>query len=138
VNLPPAFPIPGGERRGTNQSAATSLQVCARKTRRRGFSKSILAAALERAGIRYQHARALGNPKPFRERYKDGDVKGGARKYRAHLHNGSYPALVELPDALSHQKICLLCFEETHDRCHRAVIAGAIAERLPRVAIVHL
>jgi uncharacterized protein (DUF488 family) len=107
-------------------------------SRRRGFSKSTLAAALERAGIRYQHARALGNPKPFRERYKDGDVRGGARKYRAHLHNGSYPALVELADALSHQKICLLCVEETHDRCHRAVIAGAIAERLPRVAIVHL
>ncbi|HZT16018.1 MAG TPA: DUF488 domain-containing protein [Gaiellaceae bacterium] len=107
-------------------------------SRRRGFSKSPLGAALERAGIRYKHIRALGNPKPTRDRYKSGDVEGGAREYRAHLHNGSYPALVELADSLASERTCLLCVEEAHERCHRAVIAGAIAERLPRVAIVHL
>jgi uncharacterized protein (DUF488 family) len=107
-------------------------------SRRRGFSKSSLAAALEKAGIRYDHVRALGNPKPLRDRYKSGDVTGGAREYRAHLHNGSYPALIELADAVDDAQICLLCVEGAHDRCHRAVIAGAIAERLPRVAIVHL
>jgi|SRR5450830_280166 len=107
-------------------------------SRRRGFSKTALAAALERAGIRYEHVRALGNPKPNRERYKAGDVEGGARVYRAHLHNGSYPALAELADSVEAERICLLCVEESHERCHRAVIAGAIAERLPRVAVVHL
>ena len=107
-------------------------------SRRRGFSKSRLAAALEHAGIRYEHVRALGNPKPYRDRYKSGDVDGGARAYRSHLHNGSYPALVELADSLPSVKTCLLCVEESHAACHRAVIAGAVAERLPRVAIVHL
>ena len=107
-------------------------------SRRRGFSKGTLAAALERAGIRYEHVRALGNPKPTRDRYKSGDVEGGSREYRAHLHNGSYPALIELSDSLAAERTCLLCVEEAHERCHRAVIAGAIAERLPRLAIVHL
>jgi uncharacterized protein (DUF488 family) len=107
-------------------------------SRRRGFSKTPLAAALDAAGIAYEHARELGNPKKHRERYKRGDVAGGARAYRAHLHNGSYPALIELADAVASQKICLLCVEGEHDRCHRAVIAGAIAERLRRVAVVHL
>jgi uncharacterized protein (DUF488 family) len=107
-------------------------------SRRAGFSKASLAAALDRAGIRYDHIRALGNPKPLRDRYKSGDVAGGAREYRAHLHNGSYAALVDLADAVGDEQICLLCVEEAHDRCHRAVIAGAVAERLPRVAIVHL
>lgn len=107
-------------------------------SRRRGFSKSQLAAALERSGIRYEHVRALGNPKPTRARYKSGDVDGGAREYRAHLHNGSYPALADLADSIADEKTCLLCVEESHDRCHRSVIAGAVAERLPRVAIVHL
>lgn len=107
-------------------------------SRRRGFSKSPLSAALGAAGIRYEHVRALGNPKPVRDRYKGGDVEGGAREYRMHLHNGSYPALAELSDSLTGDLTCLLCFEGSHDVCHRAVIAGAVAERLPRVAIVHL
>lgn len=106
--------------------------------RRRGFSKSPLAAALEQSGIRYEHVRALGNPKPTRDRYKRGDVEGGAREYRSHLHNGSKPALLELADSLAAEKTCLLCVEQSHEDCHRAVIAGAVAERLRHVAIVHL
>jgi uncharacterized protein (DUF488 family) len=107
-------------------------------SRRRGFSKTPLATALEKAGIAYEHVRELGNPKQTRERYKSGDVEGGARDYRTHLHNGSYPALVELADSLASSKTCLLCVEDDHGRCHRAVIAGAVAERLPRLAVAHL
>jgi uncharacterized protein (DUF488 family) len=107
-------------------------------SRHRGFSKTPLAVALERAGIRYEHVRALGNPKPNRDRYRAGDIEAGARVYRAHLHNGAYPALIALADSVKTKTVCLLCVEESHERCHRAVIAGAIAERLPRVSIVHL
>jgi len=107
-------------------------------SRRRGFSKTALADGLEGAGIQYEHVARLGNPKPLRDRYKSGDVRGGALAYRAHLHNGSYPALVDLADSLRWQRTCLLCVEGEHERCHRAVIAGAVAERLSRVAIVHL
>jgi uncharacterized protein (DUF488 family) len=107
-------------------------------SRRRGFSKSLLAEALARAGIHYEHVRALGNPKPFRDLYREGEVDRGAEAYRAHLHNGSYPALLELADSIADQTTCLLCVEESHAVCHRAVIAGAIVERLPRIAVVHL
>jgi uncharacterized protein (DUF488 family) len=107
-------------------------------SRRRGFSKSRLAETLERVGISYEHVRELGNPKPYRDRYKSGDVRGGAREFRRHLHNGSHNALVELADSIDGVRTCLLCVEESHEICHRAVIAGALAERLPRVAIVHL
>jgi len=107
-------------------------------SRRKGFSKSSLAAALNKAGIAYEHVRELGNPKPLRDRYKSGDVDGGARDYRLHLHNGSRAALVELADSLDGTKTCLLCFEDDHASCHRAVIAGAIAERVPRLALAHL
>ncbi len=107
-------------------------------SRRRGFSKSLLAEALKHAGIRYEHVRALGNPKPFRDLYKEGEVSRGSTAYRAHLHNGSYPTLIELADSIADQTTCLLCVEESHAVCHRAVIAGAIVERLPRIAVVHL
>jgi uncharacterized protein (DUF488 family) len=107
-------------------------------SRRRGFSKSMLAEALTQAGISYEHVRALGNPKPNRDRWKSGDSKGGAQAFRRHLHNGSRAALAELAESIRSEKTCLLCFEESHADCHRSVIAGAIAERLPRVAVVHL
>jgi uncharacterized protein (DUF488 family) len=107
-------------------------------SRRRGFSKSPLADALTRAGIRYEHVRALGNPKPYRERYRSGDTKGGAQAFRRHLHSGSRAALDELAESVGSEKTCLLCFEASHQDCHRSQIAGAIAEQLPRVAVVHL
>jgi uncharacterized protein (DUF488 family) len=107
-------------------------------SRRRGFSKSPLSSTLAEAGIVYEHVRELGNPKATRERYKRGDVEGGAREYRSYLHNGSYPALVDLADSLVETKTCLLCVESSHADCHRAVIAGAVAERLDTVSVVHL
>jgi hypothetical protein len=65
-------------------------------SRRRGFSKTALGDALRHAGIEYVHVRALGNPKPNRERYWAGDLAGGAAVYHKHLNNGSRTALVEV------------------------------------------
>ena len=107
-------------------------------SRRPGFSKSQLAVALTSAGIEYEHVRALGNPKTNRERWRSGDTKGGAEAFRRHLHDRAGDALGELADAVQTETICLLCLEESHLDCHRSLIAGAIAERLPRVAVVHL
>jgi uncharacterized protein (DUF488 family) len=107
-------------------------------SRRRGFSKTALAEALGDAAIEYEHVRALGNPKPYRELYKAGRVSEGEAHYRAHLHNGSYPALLELSETLGDAPTCLLCFEAEHDVCHRSVIVDALEERLPDLDVVHL
>jgi uncharacterized protein (DUF488 family) len=48
-------------------------------SRRRGFSKTALAAALATADIEYEHVRELGNPKADRERDRAGRVAEGAR-----------------------------------------------------------
>jgi uncharacterized protein (DUF488 family) len=107
-------------------------------SRRRGFSKTALASALEEAGIDYEHVRELGNSKPYRDLYKAGRVDEGVQHYRAHLHNGSYPALVELGDTLHDTPTCLLCFEVDHDVCHRSVIVEALDDRLDELDVVHL
>jgi uncharacterized protein (DUF488 family) len=107
-------------------------------SRKRGFSKTSLAAALEEANIAYQHVRALGNPKPYRELYKAGRVAEGKRRYRKHLHNGSHGALIELGETLDDEATCLLCFEAAHEACHRTVIVEALEERLGDVEVVHL
>jgi uncharacterized protein (DUF488 family) len=107
-------------------------------SRRRGFSKTALGETLRDAGIDYLHVRALGNPKPNRERYWAGDVEGGAAVYRRHFNNGSRPALVELSESLVDDATCLLCFERDHAACHRDVIVEALQELQPSLAVAHL
>lgn len=107
-------------------------------SRRRGFSKTALTDALREAGIEYIHVRALGNPKPNRERYRSGDIAGGAAVYRTHLDNGSRSALIELAESLHHDPACLLCFERDHTECHRDVIVEALQELHPGLAVTHL
>lgn len=107
-------------------------------SRRPGFSKTALGEALRKAGIEYVHVKALGNPKPNRERYWAGDIPGGAAVYRKHLNNGSRSALVELADSLGDDPACLLCFERDHAECHRDVIVEALQELQPELAVRHL
>jgi uncharacterized protein (DUF488 family) len=107
-------------------------------SRRKGFSKTALNEALRQAGIEYVHLKALGNPKPNRERYWAGDIKGGAAVYRKHLNNGSRWALVELAESLGKHSACLLCFERNHAECHRDVIVEALQELRPELAVSHL
>jgi len=107
-------------------------------SRRRGFSKTGLAAALESAKIEYSHARQLGNPKEYRDLYKSGLKEEGERLYRAHLHNGSYSALIELAETLVETSTCLLCFEAAHEDCHRSVIVDALVARLADLEVSHL
>ena len=45
---------------------------------------------------------------------------------------------MNLAESIDTVSTFLLCVEESYQTCHRSVIAGAVAERLPRVAIVHL
>jgi uncharacterized protein (DUF488 family) len=107
-------------------------------SRRQGFSKTALGAALGRARIEYSHVRALGNPKQYRALYKAGKIREGEKRYRAHLHKGSYSAVIELSDSLKVSATCLLCFEEAHEECHRAVIVEALQERIGKLKVVHL
>lgn len=107
-------------------------------SRRRGFSKTALGDKLRENGIEYVHVKALGNPKPNRERYSAGDVEGGAAAYRKHLNNGSRSALVELATSLGDDPACLLCLERDHTECHRDVIVQELQQLKPRLKVSHL
>ena len=98
-------------------------------SRRPGFSKSSLAAALAEAGIDYVHLKALGTPKPGRDAAKKGD--------RATLE-AVYSGQLELPEAqvaaarmraLAQEKpSALLCFEREPHLCHRTLLLAAEGE----------
>ncbi len=98
-------------------------------SRRPGFSKSPLAAALAERGIGYIHMRALGTPKPGRDAAKKGD--------RATLE-AVYSEQLELPEAqmaaarmrelIAARPSALLCFERDPGMCHRTLLLEAEGE----------
>jgi uncharacterized protein (DUF488 family) len=106
-------------------------------SRKPGFSKGALSAALVAHGIEYAHMAALGCPRPIRERYKaDGDWAAYERAFIEYLGTQSAPirAVAELANA---ETVCLLCFEADFGRCHRTFVArAAVGAGVP--AVVHL
>ena len=106
-------------------------------SRKRGFSKTGLAAALQQVGIRYSHVKVLGCPKPIRDRYRDDeDWSRYTRDFMRYL--GAHAnAINELRSTARHERFCLMCFEADFDRCHRTFVARAITGSVRR-SVVHL
>jgi uncharacterized protein (DUF488 family) len=108
-------------------------------SRRPGFSKRQLAAGLDARGIKYLHLRGLGTPKEGRLAARRGDLAKLFDVYQAHL---ATPVAREELDELtalarSGQRLCLLCYERDHARCHRRWVAELVQERAG-VAVEHL
>ena len=103
-------------------------------SRRPGFSKSSLKAAVEEAGIAYRHFKQLGTPEDGRAAARRGDRATLARVYAGQL---------ELPEALAQmaelralaedQRVCLLCYERNAAECHRALLYAALLSDFERV-----
>lgn len=93
-------------------------------SRRAGFSKRVLAASLDEAGVAYVHMKTLGTPKAGREAARRGDTKTMNRIFRAHLEEPECQlALVELGELARKSRICLMCLEHDWRVCHRAIVA---------------
>lgn len=107
-------------------------------SRRRGFSKTALAQTLAAGGITYEHERALGNPKTYRDLYKTGELDAGRAGYVAHVRNGSAWAVDWLGETLVEQRTCVLCVEHDHSVCHREIITDELRRRMPELVVEHL
>jgi uncharacterized protein (DUF488 family) len=105
-------------------------------SRRPGFSKSPLRAALAEAGIEYVHLKALGTPAEGRAAARAGRHADMARVYSGQL---------ELPEAIAQsgemlelareKPSALLCMEREPAHCHRTLLLEAVA---PDAEVVHL
>jgi uncharacterized protein (DUF488 family) len=105
-------------------------------SRRPGFSKSPLRAALAEGRIDYVHLRALGTP---------ADGRAAARAGRQADLERIYANQLEMPEAIAQgaqmlalaeeKPSALLCFEREPAGCHRRLLMDAIA---PEVEAVHL
>lgn len=105
-------------------------------SRRPGFSKSPLRAALEQAGIEYVHLKALGTPP---------DGRAAARAGRHAELERIYAGQLELPEAIvqsaqmlelaRERPAALLCMEREPAHCHRTLLLNSVA---PDAEVVHL
>lgn len=99
-------------------------------SRRPGFSKRQLAAALEEAGIRYVGLRALGTPPEGREagRRREWDRFWGIVEDRLASAEAEL-AFAEAAETAIAGPSCLLCYEADWQRCHRRRVAEILAGR---------
>jgi uncharacterized protein (DUF488 family) len=101
-------------------------------SRRPGFSKRQLAAALDDAGIAYLHLQKLGTPAQGREAARSGNLPKLWKIYEKHL---STPDAREALDELfaivrSGRRVCLLCYERDVQECHRLRLAELVSDGL--------
>ena len=101
-------------------------------SRRAGFSKTLLAASLNDAGIEYVHLRDLGTPKEGRIAARHGRIAEMRAIFEAHLAEPA--AQVQLARAIEIAKArrtALLCYEADHRGCHRSIVVERMLEAAP-------
>ena len=99
-------------------------------SRRPGFSKRQLAAAVEDAGMRYIHLQALGTPPEGRFAGRRGEwerfwgiVEEKLTRPEAEI------AMQEAAEIARAAPSCLLCYEAGWQVCHRRRVAEILAQR---------
>jgi uncharacterized protein (DUF488 family) len=101
-------------------------------SRKPGFSKTALRAALADAGIAYEHRRELGNPKDNRPGFAgtEHELSDAKRTYAERLATPeAQAALAQLRDYAEQEHVALLCFEADEHRCHRDVVLRELADQ---------
>lgn len=125
----------------TLREAGVTMLVDVRElpnSRRPGFAKRALSETLERAGIAYRHVRALGTPAEGRAAARAGRSAEMKRIFGARLAGTeAQAALAALAGEARAGRVCLLCLEADPARCHRTLVAEAVAAS-GELDIIHL
>ncbi|MFN3583702.1 DUF488 family protein [Phenylobacterium sp.] len=101
-------------------------------SRRAGFSKGLLSASLEDAGIGYVHLRDLGTPKPGRDAARKGRTAEMRAIYEEHLKEpAAQLQLAQAVEIAKGRKAALLCYEAQACGCHRRIVAERMCEAAP-------
>ena len=98
-------------------------------SRKPGFSKKALAAALPLDGIAYEHRVALGTPLDIRGLFRAGELEEARRQYREYLVGAAAADLEWLEGEARKRPTAVLCFEFDPNECHRRVIAQELNSR---------
>jgi uncharacterized protein (DUF488 family) len=106
-------------------------------SRRPGFSKSSLKAAVEEAGIAYRHFRHLGTPAEGRAAARRGDHAALSRIYAGQLElPEGLQQMAEIRALAEEQPLALLCYERDAAECHRSLLFDALFADFARVDLL--
>lgn len=100
-------------------------------SRKPGFSKRRLAAALEEAGIQYVHYPGLGVPSEWRRQARAGRITRDEmfRRYEKQILPRHEEELDALRTGAASPGLALLCYEADASDCHRRAVADALRRR---------
>jgi uncharacterized protein (DUF488 family) len=100
-------------------------------SRRAGFSKKMLSATLDDAGIAYIHFQKLGTPAEGRMAARAGDIQKLWKIYNKHLRTKDAKTALDDLEAILKKggRTCLLCYERDASVCHRRKIAEIMHKR---------
>ena len=105
-------------------------------SRKPGFSRNVLAAGLNEAGIDYVHLKALGTPPAGREAARKGRMDEMRRIFAAQLETPEAGLEAAQMTALAAEKpSALLCFERDPAGCHRTPLRETV---LPDAEVIDL
>lgn len=111
------------------------------QSRRAGMSKTRLGEFLFAHRIAYEHRRSLGTPPEIRVHFKTGALARGRSEFAAYIEQTAGDELDDLADELAGggaPPTVMLCWEADPATCHRRVLAEALVERRPEIAVVDL
>ncbi len=108
-------------------------------SRKKGFSKNLLRDRLAEDKIDYVHIKALGSPPELREKVRaDHDYDAFFKAFTRHISKHK-EFVKEAAQYLASGVNCLMCYENSHEQCHRSVVAAKIKSSMRAgLTITHL
>lgn len=109
-------------------------------SRKKGFSKNILASLLRSYNIDYIHIGCLGSPSSLRDYlYETHNYGEFHKRYLSHLIKEQDAIKQLLGIANNKQNACLMCYEKNPAFCHRSTITDYISTNYPNnVKVEHI
>jgi uncharacterized protein (DUF488 family) len=95
------------------------------------FDRGVLARAVRRAGIGYEHARDLGGRRrPRPDSINTAWRNAGFRGFADYMQTDEFAdAIARLARAAARKRVAVMCAEAVPWRCHRSLIADALIAR---------
>ena len=107
-------------------------------SRKPGFSKTRLTAALGSKGIRYVPMKEFGCPKDIRDQYRsDSDWSRYTKDYNEHMQLNLQNSLAGLADLVKTESAALMCFEKDPSMCHRSLVTTSLENQF-KIPVKHL
>ncbi len=97
-------------------------------SRKKGFSKTKLSEQCKEHGIVYHHIRELGTPKHLRYEVLEKQDFSLLYDYFEDIFDSRKEEMDLLVSKIQEEVVCLMCFEQDVEKCHRNIITAKLQE----------